>query len=109
MSSFYDGEGSIFVEASAVATICVGAVLAGRLKRAGAVLILAGGLVLGHFALGEQMRSIRIAHGGTLAHLEKEHPDRASFGKKHGIYNVLALGLLGSGLGVLRLHARADA
>jgi hypothetical protein len=101
-------EGSIFVEAAAVAITCVGALLAGRLRRAVGVLVMAGALVLGHVALGDQMRDIRLSHGGSLSALEKDHPDRMAFGKRHGVYNVLALGLVGFGLGVLRLHARGN-
>ena len=41
-----------------------------------------------------------------LRRLAKEHPDRAEFFKLHGIYNVLALGLLGTGLGILGARAK---
>ncbi len=94
-------EGSLLVEAACVGIIAIGAVGAGRIKRCAIIAILGGALVGGHFALASGMREIRLAHGGSVSGLPKDHPDRQAFGKKHGIYVVLSLALLGLSLGVL--------
>ena len=90
---------------------CVGLIAAaafagGRIRRGAIVLILGGALVLSHFGLGREMGTIRAAHGGTLVNLPKEHADRARFGKLHGVYSGLAMGLLLLGAGVLAANAR---
>lgn len=96
-------EGSLLVETGAVGLIALGALTSGRIKRCALVAVLGGALIAGHFALAAGMRDIRLRNGGSVSALAKEHPDRQAFGRQHGIYVLLSVGLLALGLGILAI------
>ncbi|HVY61774.1 MAG TPA: hypothetical protein VHF22_08985 [Planctomycetota bacterium] len=103
-------EGSLLVEATAVFLVVAGGI-GGALSggKASPLLLLLPILcfapVAAHAKLSASMRGIRERHGGTLEGLAQDDPDRREFGKLHGIYNGVALVVLGIGLASLGRHA----
>jgi hypothetical protein len=93
-------EASVFVEAGAVGLILLGS--AARRSRDLVFAALFGFLVVAaHVWMVDRMTAIRTAHGGSVATLDPEDPDRKEFGRLHGFYALATIGLLAVGLGAL--------
>ncbi|MBI5368358.1 MAG: hypothetical protein HZA54_15085 [Planctomycetes bacterium] len=61
--------------------------------------------VVGEHKLIERMRTLRAAHGGTLAAVAADDPDRVEFGQAHRMYAFGSVTMMVLGVGLLAYHA----